>query len=570
MDADEKLKVRVRMYRQGLGDCFLLTFRRGSAGDGKPFNILIDCGVLGNSEVDYEKMGAVAQDIKTETGNRINLLIATHRHWDHLSGFLQVPEVFDKIVIDQVWAGWTEDPEDDQAKRMWKGADTSLMAVYAALAFAEAKEAQGQQAENGAAGAAMSADEAQEEAKEDGPSDSLSGARQELRNSIRGLLSFSGEPPDKAEEKDEDASDTLSMLSSLLSSMIPPLEVGGVRKDPKKAMRHIIGRSVKSPEYLEPKRDDKTCPPITVEGLEGVRFYVLGPPRGESYLRHINLLKRDPEHTIYDLAGPAFATSFIASLGLHSFVNTKAPTSNLVDQYLPFDMRYAVTAEAAKDERSKGHPKTYDFLAEHYGFDDVEGSGSKWRRIDDDWMSVTGELALWLNSVVNNTSLALAIELVESRKVLMFVADAQIGNWQSWGELSWTIREENGEIRTVDINDLFERTVLYKVGHHGSHNATLRAEGLKRMKHSDLVALIPVNKATARAQTNRYNLDGWEMPAEKLYKALNRQLRGRVLQADEPLPVADDLHDMSDDAKQTFLQSLKSDDDLWLELEIQG
>ena len=36
--------VTVRMYRQGLGDCFLLAFP--TAGGGRPYYLLIDCGVL--------------------------------------------------------------------------------------------------------------------------------------------------------------------------------------------------------------------------------------------------------------------------------------------------------------------------------------------------------------------------------------------------------------------------------------------------------------------------------------------------------------------------------------------
>jgi hypothetical protein len=34
----------------------------------------------------------------------------------------------------------------------------------------------------------------------------------------------------------------------------------------------------------------------------------------------------------------------------------------------------------------------------------------------------------------------------------------------------------------VKAEDLLERTVLYKVGHHASHNATLRQKGLELMK----------------------------------------------------------------------------------------
>src|SRR5271166_5127879 len=43
-------KLRVRMYRHGLGDCFLLTFHLG--GDEK--HVLIDCGTLGSKYTDVK------------------------------------------------------------------------------------------------------------------------------------------------------------------------------------------------------------------------------------------------------------------------------------------------------------------------------------------------------------------------------------------------------------------------------------------------------------------------------------------------------------------------------------
>ena len=44
-------RARVRMYRHGLGDCFLLTLPRSS---GRPFHVLIDCGVL-DRDADHMK-----------------------------------------------------------------------------------------------------------------------------------------------------------------------------------------------------------------------------------------------------------------------------------------------------------------------------------------------------------------------------------------------------------------------------------------------------------------------------------------------------------------------------------
>src|SRR5262245_13721717 len=100
-------RLHVRMYRQGLGDCFLITVPDSS---GKPFHMLIDCGVVLGTEKPAEIMTKVVNDIIAVTGagagtkGQIDLLVATHEHWDHVSGFGQVQELFDKhLDVKQVW-----------------------------------------------------------------------------------------------------------------------------------------------------------------------------------------------------------------------------------------------------------------------------------------------------------------------------------------------------------------------------------------------------------------------------------------------------------------------------------
>jgi len=107
--------VKIRMYRQGLGDCFLLAFP-GDAG--RPFYMLIDCGVLMGTEDAADKMRRVAESLRDSTGGHIDVLVATHQHWDHLSGFDQAREIFDQIEIGEVWVAWTEDPDNDLAVRL--------------------------------------------------------------------------------------------------------------------------------------------------------------------------------------------------------------------------------------------------------------------------------------------------------------------------------------------------------------------------------------------------------------------------------------------------------------------
>ena len=110
--------VRVRMYRQGLGDCFLVCFRKS---DDTPFYLLIDCGVIaGAPEGKDVNIRKVAENIAAETGNHLDLLAITHEHWDHVSGFhpSQAQGVFEAMTIDKVWLAWTEDPKDKVAGQL--------------------------------------------------------------------------------------------------------------------------------------------------------------------------------------------------------------------------------------------------------------------------------------------------------------------------------------------------------------------------------------------------------------------------------------------------------------------
>src|SRR5215213_8238781 len=114
MSANTASGVRVRMYRQGLGDCFLISFPREGAGR---FHLMIDFGVLLGTSGAEERMKKVARSIALETGGsadgntkgRVDVLVATHEHWDHVSGFVQArDEINGLIEVGEVWLAWTE------------------------------------------------------------------------------------------------------------------------------------------------------------------------------------------------------------------------------------------------------------------------------------------------------------------------------------------------------------------------------------------------------------------------------------------------------------------------------
>jgi len=91
--------VRIRMYRQGLGDCFLLTFTETGK---EEFNMLIDCGLLQKTENEKEIMRTVVADIKNNLNDSssgtprkfLDVVVLTHEHTDHISGFKHAADIF--------------------------------------------------------------------------------------------------------------------------------------------------------------------------------------------------------------------------------------------------------------------------------------------------------------------------------------------------------------------------------------------------------------------------------------------------------------------------------------------
>ena len=100
--------MRVRMFRVGFGDFFLVSLP-GVDGDK---HILIDCGVHAGNIGSIQ--AAVAQ-LTGDTGSHLSLVIMTHRHADHISGFATCRNAFSNFTVDQVWMPWFEDPGNAEA-----------------------------------------------------------------------------------------------------------------------------------------------------------------------------------------------------------------------------------------------------------------------------------------------------------------------------------------------------------------------------------------------------------------------------------------------------------------------
>lgn len=255
-------------------------------------------------------------------------------------------------------------------------------------------------------------------------------------------------------------------------------------------------------------------------GGKDVRVYALGPPRDVDVLKDLD---------------PQGDEQF---MGLGSPQNEAgAPTLGKTHPTPPFARRYCLPQEQVFDDT-----RFQAFFKKFYGQngscqDDGTGtsgevpSNAPWRRIDKDWLFSPEQLALAMNSYTNNASLVLAFELGKGGKVLLFAADAQRGNWLSWADGEW----KDGETK-VKAKDLLARTVLYKVGHHGSHNATLKGSldgkypslaWMAQDEHSsEFTAMITAVRAWADTQK------GWDHPQKAIKDALLEKTRGRVFQTD--------------------------------------
>ena len=306
-------------------------------------------------------------------------------------------------------------------------------------------------------------------------------------------------------------------------------DLGVAGGDPLAPVRQLVTKDGGQPEYRQPGEGPLPLPAAgRAAGVPGARLYVLGPPRDLKALGQMNPSAAGQE-TYLTTVGLTSQVAFL--LGVLDPQTLSPEDAALRDLSYPFEQNLRMP----RDEAAQ-----CDFFRTHYGFGDeaappaprrggrgtAAATGEAWRRIDEDWLGSAEELALQLDNCINNTSMPLAIELAGAKKVLLFVGDAQVGNWLSWHDLSWT---DPGDGSTVTAGDLLSRTAFYKVGHHGSHNATIRALdaapwGLELMCRPDLVAMIPVNEAFAHA-TPRH----WQMPWPATYERLEALTAGRIM-----------------------------------------
>ncbi|MEA2864616.1 MAG: hypothetical protein QOC84_2572 [Bradyrhizobium sp.] len=459
---------KIRMYRHGHGDCFLLAF---CGSNGQPVYALIDCGYKPGSNVPYglADISTVINHIGVSTGNHLDLVIVTHEHQDHVNGFGRAGSSdFDPIAMKEAWFAWTESPTDKLAIELRRRYGDQLLGLVTArnqLAAADPASV--------------------------GNIDELLS----LELGVNAPRQFAA----AAEAKKKDPAKS-------------------VNKQGMQLIKDKVGKD--NTKYILPHQEE-----LKIPGVDGVRVYALGPPHDADLLKDEN-----PQGSeAFPGQGISARASFLAAVnGDRGEADTQ-----------PFSQRFAIPLDQAFRD-----PQYGNFFRRHYGAGQIPvvraplrdecPDNPDWRRIDNEWLFSAEELALVLNKGINNTSLVLAFEFVASGKVLLFIGDAQRGNWKSWT----TQKNEHDKIDLV--RDLLARTVLYKVGHHGSHNATLNGGAetdypclawMAQGKHAgEFTAMITAVNKWAMKVTPK----PWVHPLPSIKAALHEKARGRVFQIDTP------------------------------------
>lgn len=504
--------VSIRMYRRILGDCFLLTHTKaGKNGKKDRFHALIDCGALQRigsvedkeaTEASLKSLGEAIDDLLAHVKGKLDLVIATHEHYDHLSGFMKYHEKFEKLEIGRLWLAWTENDVDDLANKIRQGLSRGLTA----LAALSGRNNRGLAFGNFGIG---EVDEDSEEAAKLGQ--------------ISNLMQFYGEidPPSRSPslgfgaKKDEAKPVTLAVGARPLSCAQALLW-----------LKRTTGEANIS--YLEPGQQ------IAFGLGDRLRATVLGPPRSEKRLlqldpkgkgedKEVYLTRRDQIEALIATLSRNFDGRFGAKPEDEEEGDDLTEFFTPVETDLPFAERFSRNVDPESDDPEL---RPRDKASRRYYAKDQED-----RRIDGDWLGAAETLALKIDGDVNNTSLALAIE-VPGRQVLLFPADAQVGNWLSWHDQTYPSKPGVQDPAGEPAADLLARVVLYKVGHHGSHNATAKAKGLELMTNPHLAAMIPVVEKVAKEQATKNNKDGWAMPYPDLHTRLQAKTAGRILKGD--------------------------------------
>jgi hypothetical protein len=365
-------RIDFRAYNVGFGDCLLLSFTYDHAIDGRAErHVLIDYGT-NKKATGGPELAKVADLIKADTHDKLDVLVLTHRHRDHMSGF--DPDSGGKTIAslepDAVVRPWTEVP-DARTAAGGAGAVAPTALAPGATVFTPGQRRLLDILEAGHRFA-------------EGLGESLKAS---LEAAESGRLSAAG-----------------SALREVAAMQVRNAEAIAQLDD-------IASRGAAS--YL------RFGDPLALDMLPGVSISVLGPPDPDQWPAILGQAEQSVEYWLG--AGSADPAALAASAA-KTAIEVEGEAASLL---APGPGRWLID------------------------------------RLDDHLFRSAERLVHQLDGVLNNTSLVLLVEAGGHR--LLLSGDAEIENW-GYALTGAPDHEAICErLRGVD---------LWKVGHHGSRNAT--------------------------------------------------------------------------------------------------
>jgi len=342
-NAASSKEVRIRMYNVGFGDAFLVLL----PANGKQRRILFDCGSVQAAE--NVPMGSIVDriiaDVTDEDGvPRIDVVVATHRHKDHISGFGNAK--WNSVEVKEVWMPWTEDPTDPKGREIRDIQSSLALALNTSLTK---------------------------------PAGALAGKESEARRRAQEVVA------------------NALMLTN------------------EKEMKTLHSGFVGDPERrflpIKPKTDNNGRL-LKTDVLPGVKIHVLGPSRERDVIRDMD---------------PPKGKSFLRMRDSID-VETSLPPAPFAAEFRQNAYTGGGTFSSADRDGVKQEASLTDLA-----------------------------VAVALDKAVNGTSLMLMLEVAGT--FLLFPGDAQWGTW-------------NAAMQDAEWKQMLKNVAFYKIGHHGSHNAT--------------------------------------------------------------------------------------------------
>jgi hypothetical protein len=401
-------RIQVRMYQVGFGDCFLVSFTyRRALPDGRDErHILFDFGSTHGPEGAAGLLPQTARLLEEHTNGRLDVLVATHRHKDHIAGFGldETAGVIDALQPGLVVRPWTDDPKlAPDATGPAIRSDSHRFAVGLAA---------GQRFAGLVASLAARA-----------------GSR-----SLRGELAAL-------------ADDQLPNRAALTNLERWAEEADGV--------------------YVAAGGDSKI-----ERFVPGITVRVLGPPTVDQVPALTRQRADDPEYW----------------LAQYARLDHSVPTALTVDE----------------PSRPTVDPGPVGWLVERLQRQQLASLLRIVRTVDD---------------ALNNTSVVLMLDVGDKR--LLFPGDAQIENWL------WALRDAP---ESVALRRRLSRVDLYKVGHHGSRNATPRS--LFRLWGDEPTPQRPLAALLSTLANVHGRTEATRVPRSTLVAALRRRTGGLLFTTD--------------------------------------